>query len=185
MINKKNKQRWSEAVYSFVKSTKNIAIPVITKNFKGDPTTPVSFRIPSQLKELAAQIYSRAQRTFTTVTEVDRAAYRIGIAMLYEMYGENDEADLLENWEIEERHTKLMNRLDDAIRAMGRLYTQFQNGIIGADQYNELVGRRLDWLEKFGLRPLGEEKLKQIIAGAKVVNILECKQHGGSRVSNG
>lgn len=114
-------------------------IPVIVGIPKDEATEKISFSTFSRLRRMAEIIRENNKAKFKTITDVVRAAFYIGIHVLYAMYeeGRGDEhgAALYEFMQRNEPYYRRNQILDDIIIEVKRLSEVYDKGYISWPEF--------------------------------------------------
>lgn len=156
-------------------------IPILPGVPKGVQSRTITFSAGLDMTELAENIVYLRTGYFDRPSQVNRAALRIGMQLLYRYFTSN--SDVCPTY-------KRIRAMEDMLNDMQaiELFTAdvstvcrgASKGITSFDERDELISKMIHDLPK-KLHKAAKEVADKIIAGAKVSSLSEYKSHGGDR----
>jgi len=187
----KPKGEWIDIGLSALKKAKK-KLPIVTSNPKREETTLVRFTSLLRLGRMAEEAYDsmrKKRNEYKTVSDVYRAAFYIGMEMLY-WYEKDKFPDQFESWGSSYANSVRrleiwimdMEQYDHLVKLMGTAFDIFKKGHCSQKEFhNEIMETISDAPEKF--KTSLKEAYTRVLNGESVSSIQMCNYHGGDRKS--
>jgi len=185
------KGEWIDVVLNAIKKA-CIGFPIVTMNPKREETCLIRFTGLVRHERMAEEIYDntrRKRKQYKTVSDVNRAAYYLGIENLY-WYEKENFPENFESWGSEYANSVRrmevwltdLERHDNCVKFMGTAHDYFKKGACDQQEFHDHVMEHIGECKK-SFRESLVDAYKRILNGESVTSIQMGTYHGGDRKS--
>jgi len=182
---------WIDIVLSAIKKA-CMGFPIVTMNPKREETCLIRFTGLVRHERMAEEIYDntrRKRKQYKTVSDVNRAAYYLGIENLYwyekENYPENFEpwgSDYANSVRKMESWIMDLERFDNSVKLIGTAYDYFKKGGCSQSEFHDHIMDHIGDCKKSFKESL-IDAYKRILNGDSITSIQMGSYHGGDHKS--
>jgi len=176
-------KNWAKLAYAAA-----TGLPILTRPMKGASFYTISVRIDEGLQRKAEVARDSSER-FKTMSDVYRAAFYIGLNMVYEALAENELAEnkrlktLFELMRMDEETNQNMLGLDHVVNLAAMKKRHIEAGLITKDDFQDWIDTVMEALP-VSLRDKAMDKIKRIMRGERQKDLYECIYDPTKSVSN-
>lgn len=178
--NGKKKMKVEQSVYQEIAQEFSDRIPIIKHIGKDQDSIHISLRVLGGARRLASKIATKSGR-FVNRSEVERAAYYLGIMIINHLTSESRHSDqcgvLFQSLLSEEVITMSAQLLDTASHSMKRIHNAFVKDVITEEEASKQIENLVTQLPEH-LHEVARDNCVRIFQGENIGNIFSKRSKG-------